>query len=249
MLASLKARHGAETERQIPLHEVKPVDGRRMNNLSFYDQVGIVTPGALFLFGMMFEYPQLYDVFAKDGATIGGLGIFVIISYAAGHLLAAVGNVIENFYWRFYRGMPSSWIVGAKPRLLSDSQLQKVESQVNARLGLTPQPLAMLTAKSWFPVFRQIYSDVAKHGNVGRGETFNGNYGLNRGLCAAALALALAISIKSPDHWEVCLGLFAVSLVYLYRMHRFGVHYAREIYNQFLLLPTQSPVKETGKGP
>jgi hypothetical protein len=61
-----------------------------MNKLSFYEQVGIVIPGSVFLFGLVFYVPALRDVLAKDGISIGGLGIFVIISYAVGHLVAAV---------------------------------------------------------------------------------------------------------------------------------------------------------------
>ena len=218
-----------------------------MKKLSFYEQVGIVTPGAVFLFGMMFYVPGLRDVFAKDGVSVGGLGIFVIISYAIGHLLAALGNVIENLYWRMRGGMPSDWIVGPKPRLLTSAQIVKVEALTVARFGLILSPFAELTRKTWFPIFRQIYSDVEKHGKPGRGDTFNGIYGLNRGLCAAALALALAILIMAPAQWIVSLGLVGVSLVYLYRMHRFGVHYAREIYNQFLLLPPEPMKLKKGK--
>jgi hypothetical protein len=210
-----------------------------VKNLSFYDQVGIVTPGAIFLFGMMFCFPELRDVFSKDGFSVGGLGIFVIISYAIGHLLAALGNFIENLYWRMKGGMPSDWIVGPKPRLLSSVQIIKVEALTAVRFGLVLSPFAELTRSTWFPIFRQIYSDVEKHGKTGRGDTFNGIYGLNRGLCAAALALAVAILIMTPAQWIVSVGLIGVSLVYLYRMHRFGVHYAREIYNQFLLLPPE----------
>ena len=221
-----------------------------MKKLSFYEQIGIVTPGAVFLFGMMFYIPELRDVFAKDGVSVGGLGIFVIISYAAGHLLAALGNVIEYLYWQLRGGMPSNWIVGISPRLLSSAQIAKVETLVTARLGLTLSPIADLTASSWFPIFRQIYSDVEKHGKTGRGDTFNGNYGLNRGLCSASLALSLAIIIQAPAQWLVSLGLVGASFVYLYRMHRFGVHYAREIYNQFLLLPreTSNPQMKKTKG-
>jgi len=210
-----------------------------MKKLSFYEQVGIVTPGALFLFGMMFYVSGLRDIFAKDSVSVGGLGIFVIISYAIGHLLAALGNVIENLYWHIRGGMPSDWIVGPKPRLLTPAQIVKVEALIAARFGLILSPFAELTRKTWFPIFRQIYSDVEKHGKPGRGDTFNGIYGLNRGLCAAALALAVAILIKAPAQWGVSLGLAGVSVVYLYRMHRFGVNYAREIYNQFLLLPPE----------
>jgi hypothetical protein len=207
-----------------------------MNKLSFYDQIGIVTPGAVFLFGIMFYIAGLRDIFAKDGISVGGLGIFVIISYAIGHLLAALGNLIENIYWYLKGGMPSNWIIGPKPRLLAPTQITKIEALIVGRLGLTTLPFAELTLSDWHPIFRQIYSDVEKHGKPDRGDTFNGLYGFNRGLCSAAFALALAIIIIAPTQWKVSLGLVGVSLVYLYRMQRFGVNYAREIYNQFLLL-------------
>jgi len=213
-----------------------------MNKLSFYEQVGIVIPGAVFLFGVMFYIPGLREMLAKDGVSIGGLGIFVIISYAAGHLLAAFGNGIENLYWRCRGGMPSDWIIGASPQLMSSGQINKVETLVASRLGISVPPLAELSASVWSPVFREIYSDVSRYGRPDRANTFNGIYGLNRGLSAAAFALAIAVMILAPAHWIVSVGLLGVSLIYLYRMHRFGVHYAREVYNQFLLLPPD-PVK------
>jgi hypothetical protein len=211
-----------------------------MNKLTFYEQVGIVIPGAIFLFGLMFYIPEIYNIFAKDGISIGGLGIFVIISYAVGQLVAALGNGIENVYWHFKGGMPSNWIIGPNPQLLSASQIEKVEAQAALRLGVTVPPLSQITAATWFPIFRQIYSDVERHGKPARGDTFNGLYGLNRGLCAAALALAVATLVLASNQWLVSLGLLGVSVAYLYRMHRFGVHYAREIYNQFLLMPASA---------
>ena len=219
-----------------------------MNKLSFYEQVGIVIPGAVFLFGLMFYVPALHDVLAKDGISIGGLGIFVIISYAVGHLLAALGNLVENLYWRWKGGMPSNWIVGPKPRILSSSQIVKIEALAASRLGLSVPRLAELTESTWHPIFREIYSDVEQHGKPDRGDTFNGVYGLNRGLSAAALALAFAVLMLAPAQWIVSVGLLGLSLVYLYRMQRFGVHYAREIYNQFLLLPANSAKPKSPKG-
>jgi hypothetical protein len=210
-----------------------------MNKLSFYDQVGVIIPGAVFLFGMMFCVPGLRDVFAKDGVSIGGLGIFVIISYAIGHLLAALANLIEKLYWNLKGGKPSNWIVGPNPRLLTTAQIVRVEALTASRLGLTSPPFAELTESTWAPIFREIYSDVEKHGKPGRGDTFNGIYGLNRGLCAAALALAVVVVIQAPAQWMISLGLVGVSVVYLYRMQRFGVYYATEIYIQFLLLPPE----------
>jgi len=196
-------------------------------------------PGSVFLFGMMFYLPGLHDVFSKDGVSIGGLGIFVIISYAVGHLLAAIGNLIESLYWRLKGGMPSNWIIGTAPRLLSPAQIAKVEALTASRLGLKHPPLADMKTTTWHPIFRQIYSDVEKNGKPKRGDTFNGIYGLNRGLCAAAFVLAFGILFQAPAQWGISLGIIAAGLVYLYRMQRFGVHYAREIYNQFLLLPPE----------
>ena len=125
-----------------------------MNKLSFYEQVGIVIPGSVFLFGLMFYVPALRDVLAKDGVSIGGLGIFVIISYAVGHLVAVLGNIIENLHWRWWGGMPSNWIVGPSPRLLSSSQIGKIQALTASRLGLIVPPFAELTESAWFPISR-----------------------------------------------------------------------------------------------
>lgn len=215
-----------------------------MHKLSFYEQLGIVTPGAVFLFALIFYVPDLRDILAKDGISVGGLGIFVILSYAAGHLLAALGNVIEKAYWKAKGGMPSDWIVGPKPALLSPVQIAKVQAKVPSRLGLALPPLSGLKRSEWFPVFRQIYSDVEKHGKPDRADAFNGTYGLNRGLCSASIAVAATILIRAPQQWPIALALLLIGGVYLYRMHRFGVHYAREIYSQFLLLPDQQNGKQ-----
>ncbi|MBV9483943.1 MAG: hypothetical protein JO249_24815, partial [Acidobacteria bacterium] len=190
-----------------------------------------------FLFGLMFYVPELRDILAKDGISVGGLGVFVILSYATGHLLAALGNVIEKGYWWTKGGLPSDWIAGPKPALLSTAQIAKVQAKVSTRLGLVLRPLSEMRRGERFPVFREIYSDVEKHGKPGRGEAFNGTYGLNRGLCSASVALAAVIFARSPMQWPIGVALLLIGCVYLYRMHRFGVHYAREIYNQFLLLP------------
>jgi hypothetical protein len=53
--------------------------------------------------------------------------------------------------------------------------------------------------------------------------------------------VAVAILIRAPMQWPIALALVFIGSVYLYRMHRFGVYYAREVYNQFLLLPDQTP--------
>jgi hypothetical protein len=193
----------------------------------------------------MFYMPELRDILGSDGVSIGGLGVFLLVAFATGHLLAALGNVIEAAYWRTRGGMPSSWVVGGNPRLLSPEQIARLEAAVSARLGLAIR-LRDFDGRAWFPISRQIYADVERHGRAGRVDAFNGTYGLNRGLCGAMLALAVGGVILQPARWLVSLGVAALGGIYLLRMHRFGVDYAREAYTQFLLLAANgaAPQKE-----
>ena len=205
-----------------------------MNKLTFYEQVGIVIPGSVFLFGLLLFFPVLQTVLPKDGVSVGELGIFVLLSYAAGHLIAAIGNAAESFLWGLVGGMPSDWVTRTQTSLLSGPQIDLLEKKVRTRLGITVAKIRGLDPKIWWPISRQIYADVAKNGKTERIDTFNGNYGLTRGLAAASFALACIAA--SQMKWSIALGLLVLTAVYDYRAYRFGVHYARELYLQFLVL-------------
>jgi hypothetical protein len=157
------------------------------------------------------------------------------LAYAAGQLIAAFGNAIEKVLWWFRGGMPLDWVTIPNTALLSAQQIDQIEQKVRSRFGTSLATVRNLELKIWWPISRQIYGDVMKNGKVERIDTFNGNYGLNRGLCATSLILAM-IAFGRSDVW-MATGLLLVSCGYLYRAHRFGVHYARELYVQFLLLP------------
>jgi hypothetical protein len=186
-----------------------------MKKLTFYEQVGIVIPGSVLLFGLLFFFPSLKELLAKDGVTVGQLGIFVLLSYAAGHLIAALGNFAESLFWRPFGGMPSDWVVQERPTLLSDEQRELLPKKKQARLGIIIPAVVEMDSKKWFPISRQIYSDVERNGKRDRIETFNGNYGLNRGLAAGCFALACVAFVSG--NWAVGLGLLVFCGVYTYR--------------------------------
>lgn len=75
---------------------------------------------------------------------------------------------------------------------------------------------------------------MARHGKPDRVDTFNGNYGLNRGLASACVLLACIAATQQS--WGSFALLVVLSLVYGYRAYRFGVHYGRELYIQFLTI-------------
>jgi hypothetical protein len=215
-----------------------------VKKMTFYEQLGIVIPGAVFLFGLMFFFPPLRDLLAKDGVSVGQLGIFVLLSYATGHLIAAVGNAGEMLLWRQAGGMPTDWVTKPETRLISPQQREQVEAKVRSRLGPAIERLSGMDPQIWFPISRQLYSDVARHGKPDRIDTFNGNYGLNRGLAAACLVLAC---VAAAYNFAAAGLLLLLSIIYGYRAYRFGVHYGRELYMQFLTIPDTpaKPVRKT----
>lgn len=204
-----------------------------MNKLTFYEQVGIVVPGSVFMFGLLFFFPTLQTVLTKDGVSLGDLGIFVLLSYAAGQLIAAIGNMGESILWRFVGGMPTDWITRTDTTLLSLSQIELIQKKLESRLGIS-EKVRGLNPIVWWPISRQIYADIVKNGKPDRIDTFNGMYGLNRGLAAATFALGCVAAVQGK--WSIALGLVVLTAVYDYRAYRFGVHYGRELYLQFLVL-------------
>ena len=221
----------------------KAAGGSAMSrNFSFYEHSGILVPGAALVFGLLFFFPEFRALFFSDGVSVGGLGLFVLISYAAGHLAAALGNLIEVCIWGVAGGRPLTWIVKPGNSLLAAEQLASLEALIKQRLRLDIAEIQGMTSRQLLPIARQIYADVMAHGKSAKLDSFNGNYSLNRGLAAALLALVLLSLAFSEVDWRVVLGLLPVAVVYTYRMYRFSVSYAAELYSQFLLLPPQPPI-------
>lgn len=130
--------------------------------------------------------------------------------------------------------MPSDWVTKSETTLISPQQRDLLNAKVGSRLGVVVSTIRGLEQKAWRPITRQLYADVMRNGKPERIDTFNGNYGLNRGLAAACLTLACVGAVEA--NWRVGAALLLASIVYAYRAYRFGVHYAQELYVQFLTL-------------
>ena len=114
-----------------------------MMKMSFYEQVGIVIPGSILVFGLVLYYPELQILTAKDGMSVGEFGLFVLIAYAGGHLIAAIANALEGLFWGILGGMPSDWVFSPEEgsqlrrRLLARTLAAAMpESAMVAALGL-----------------------------------------------------------------------------------------------------------------
>ena len=210
-----------------------------MKDLSFYEQAGIVIPGAVVLFGLLLLVPGFQPLFAKDGLTVGGLGLFLLIAYAAGHLVAGIANIFEAIIWWPVGGMPSNWVRRRHPRLFVERETDAVSAKLCARHGRITANVLDLSRAEWRSCFALIYRDVLGSGSSGRVDVFNGNYGLSRGLAVAFLSMAVLACLLRPEgHWQIAASLCAIAaIISTTRMVRFGIHFSREVLYRFILLP------------
>ena len=209
-----------------------------MRTFDLYEFAGIIVPGTVLLAGACFCSPAVNAVVFEQELSVGKTAISLILAYGLGQLVAALGNMIEKAWWRSWRGWPSDWPRTRNHHLLAEGQLDQLESALSDKLDLRyTQGLKEIAASDWLAVVRQIYAKVAAHGAAQRVDIFNGNYGLNRGLSAALLVILVIVMITHGfAPWQAELLLVLGAVVAVYRMHRFGVHYARELFVQFLAL-------------
>ena len=88
----------------------------------FYEYAGFIIPGAVLVIALVWLFPDSRALFSKEGVTLGELGLFVIIAYAAGQLVQAIGNYLEWIWWMPWGGMPSGQVLCGK--YLSTDQQQ-----------------------------------------------------------------------------------------------------------------------------
>lgn len=207
-----------------------------MKKFDFYEFTAILLPGAILIFGISRIYPAMSDILAKKDFTLGEFGLFVILAYAAGHIIQTLGNVIETAWWWCVGGMPTDWLRSGKRELIAPQQAQRIRTQIQHVLKIEcPEKLSDLSSKAWYSITRQIYSADRCVGLAERIDIFNGNYGMFRGISASLVALLIAeVAEGWPPNWRLVGIIAAAGLCSLLRMHRFGVIYAREIFVQFI---------------
>jgi hypothetical protein len=211
-----------------------------MRNFDFYEFTGILVPGVVTAYICSLLFPELANFTDGKGLTVGDLGFVAILAYACGHMIAGVGVLVEKLHWSIMGGMPTDWVRNQRKTFLAPEQTENLEQKIQALLSLPePKRMSAWNPKNWFPVTRQIHAAVEKHGNAARIHTFNGNYGMFRGLSAGLLiciAVAKFSPYATPLGWSILVSCTILSLA---RMHRFGKHYARELFVQFLQINPQ----------
>jgi hypothetical protein len=208
-----------------------------MKQFSLYDILGVLAPGALFTVGVIAFYPDAIKALPNKEFSLGDLGVLVIISYVIGNLVAALGNLLEVPYWKMMGGMPTEAARREKSPVITARQLSSVEARLQ-KIGFLKdeEKISQLSDVEWRALARQIYAFIHARGMTQRVDTFNAQYGMNRGIAAGLVGLiALCLVHSGLSLWRVQVTLLACTALAAYRMHRFSRHYAAEIFRQFLV--------------
>jgi len=201
----------------------------------FYEYAGFIIPGAVLTLGMLLLFPEARAFFGKEGVTFGELGLFVVVAYAAGQLVQGIGNIVEWVWWKPWAGRPSKRVLAG--HYLSPEQRKQLITALKKDSRIN-QNLATADKAEYDGIVRAVYAIISGAGRATRVDIFNGNYGLLRGLAAAFLALII-VALAFGKELYVVFALVLLLLLAVQRMHRFAVHYATELFVQYLLLSNE----------
>jgi hypothetical protein len=203
----------------------------------FYEYAGYIIPGSALILGLLLFFPEGRALFTKEGVTFGELGLFIIVAYAAGQLLQAIGNYIEWLWWTPWGGMPSRRLL-AGHYFSTDQRKRLIEALKNdPRIN---RDITSANKAEYGAIVRDVYAIVTGAGKAARVDIFNGNYGLLRGLAATFVALIVVAAVLTKGVYVIG-ALVILLLLAIQRMHRFAVHYATELFTQYLLISSKAP--------
>jgi hypothetical protein len=198
----------------------------------FYEYAGFIMPGAVLTLGLLLFFPEGRALFTKEGITFGEFGLFVIIAYAAGQLLQGIGNIVEWLWWTPWGGMPSKRLLAG--HYFGPRQHKRLIEALKEDLKIK-RDVATVDKAEYGGIVREVYVVVSHAGKAARIDTFNGNYGLLRGLAAAFLLLTIVALLLGTGFYFVGALVILLALA-IQRMHRVSVHYATELFTQYMIL-------------
>lgn len=222
-----------------------------------YEHLEVLVPGAFFMLCLLFMYKHPASLDFRQ-FTIGALGVFLLAAYASGQLVQTISNTMELWWWRWVGGMPVDWVRTGKRFLLPEGKKGELERHMRVKLHLGQEfAIKEQDGGTWYFLVRQMHAMVVEGRPHQRAGYLDSMYAINRGLACGLFAVATLYLLNDPfatvdaamdqDFTKILTGavMFMVGVLMLYRMQRFGVQYALELYAQFMLLPM--PEKTLGR--
>lgn len=200
-----------------------------------YEYTGVIVPGSILVVTLALIFPELVPSITTS-LSLGDLGLVLILAFIAGHFVQAGGNVWESIVWKCLGGWPTASIMKASSSLLNQQQRDRLRTKLTSDFG----DVSVTEFGEGRGPMRELFVHIRQHGSIDRIEKFNRNYGLMRGTAVAFLVAAVLVLVLRPDEYTIAMLLAATALVFTVRMVRFGKHYAREAFAEYLRTPAAS---------
>jgi hypothetical protein len=130
--------------------------------------------------------------------------------------------------------MPTDWLLGENrqkkrwAKILTETQLLKLDELIQKKLSID---LNSIHSNDYRAVVHQLRLNI-HNDKLQRLVEHNTNYCLHRSLITASPLLACYLFVIYA--WTIGIILIICSFLFLYRMYRFGIYYARELFLQFI---------------
>lgn len=192
---------------------------------SFYEFAGLIVPSVTLLFFLNITYEMYMQKPLVDMKNIGESLVFLVIAYGFGHILHAISNFYEKLIWFIARGMPTDWLLKKNRfgrNLMETDITTRLQTKLHAEYG----------TDSSTKYGRLVLNKVRQQQKAVTIEIFNGNYSLLRGLSVTFIIMAVnCFFLFKP--W-IGYTFVALSLLATYRMIRFAISFARELFRTYL---------------
>jgi hypothetical protein len=192
----------------------------------------IIIPGGYVLSFLLITHPSLESFIAT--ITFGGFSLFVFLSFIVGQLINSLSYFQEKLLWYFFCGMPTDWVLGENrqkkrwAKFLTETQILKLAELIQKKLSID---LNSVHSNDYRAVIHQLRLNI-HNVNLQRLVDHNTHYCLHRALSTASILLACYFLFL--DSWFISSILFIFVTLFSYRMYKFGIYYARELFLQFI---------------
>ena len=215
-----------------------------MNNLKYYDILGHLVPGLVFLSAVGFvlveagiELPEI------PGGNGANLLVVTALAYYVGHLLAAVSSWIQPFLYFLWLGKPSRRILVEETSHIHPDVRDRTRKRLAEECGLPEEaPKCWGERAKYLDGLFSHASSICNIKNLGRVTEFNAKYALHRSLFVASfLAGLISLFIVKVAKCEFSVNFtrglifcyFAVVVISFFRARQRGYYYAREVLRMY----------------
>lgn len=197
-----------------------------MRQLDFYEFTGIMMPGILFIWAVTLTLPSEWTQAINNG--ISSIVYLIVLGYALGHLIQAVGNFLEWLFWIPFRGRPTDWLRFSDQNCFPQNWRQAIFEYYGLNVNEN------INSKEWKGYVTRIQEAVSRLASQGRLQVFNGNYGMFRGMATSFILIGVVYLYFNNLQLRGALFLCLLTGLSLYRFYRFSIYYARTLFASFI---------------